>query len=161
MKLHLGCGRKYLEGYINIDAKSDYAEIKADLYHDNLMDIPGVEPSSVEEILLVHVIEHLWPIDVPEHMAYWHYLLRKGGKLIIEAPDVDKLFSCDVKLEQKVKWVYGHSPSRNCHDLHKGGWCYALLEPLLRQAGFSEVEEFAPQFHGQRTWRDFRVVATK
>lgn len=55
-KLNLGCGRKYLEGYINIDICE---KVKADLYF-NLNKTPyPFEDNSIDEVLMMHSLEHL------------------------------------------------------------------------------------------------------
>ena len=56
MKLNLGCGNKILEGYVNVD-KFEYYQ--CNVVHD-LEKFPyPFETDSVEEILLVHVLEHI------------------------------------------------------------------------------------------------------
>lgn len=54
MKLHLGCGQHLLAGYVNVDKEG-----KPDVRHD-LEQFPWPwADGEVEEVLLVHVLEHL------------------------------------------------------------------------------------------------------
>jgi len=56
MKLNLGCGFNYLEGYINCDLRKS---VNADKYFDmNIFPYP-FEDSSVDEVILSHILEHL------------------------------------------------------------------------------------------------------
>jgi hypothetical protein len=54
LRLNLGCGMKHLPGYVNVD-KFGEPEVKLDL---ETFPWPW-ETSSVSEVLLVHVLEHL------------------------------------------------------------------------------------------------------
>jgi len=75
MKLNLGCGESKREGYINLD----YPEI-------NLEKIPyPFDDNSVDEVLLSHVLEHLWikPTLVIEEI---HRILKPDGILILKLP---------------------------------------------------------------------------
>lgn len=167
MKLHLGCGRHILSGYTNIDAQNN----KADLRWDRLDNLPGVEPETVEEILIVHVFEHLWPGEVDAHINYWRSILKPGGVLILEMPDlyksaknyIERIDAGDYSsIEQMALWpVYGDNPNKSVYDCHKWGWCFKTLAPKLLSAGFSKVVERPTQWHGQRQNRDFRVEAIK
>ena len=56
MKLNLGCGSKILDGYTNVD-KFDY--YKPDIVHDLEITPYPFEESSIDEILLSHVLEHV------------------------------------------------------------------------------------------------------
>jgi hypothetical protein len=70
MKLHLGCGHKILKGYINIDIKG-----KVDIIHDlNVTPYP-FEPNSIDEVLMVHVLEHLGK-DSETYFSIWKELYR-------------------------------------------------------------------------------------
>lgn len=54
MKLHLGCGHKILEGYVNVDLYGN-----PDVIHD-LEEFPYPwEDNSIDEILAEHVLEHI------------------------------------------------------------------------------------------------------
>ena len=167
MKLHLGCGRHVLEEYINIDAQDPRAHIK----WDRLDNIPGINPGSADEILIVHVFEHLWPDEVLSHIEYWHSILRPGGVLILEMPDlyksaknfIDRVDRGDYgDIDRMALWAfYGDNPRKSVYDCHKWGWTFETLKPKLIQGGFREPLEKAPQWHGARVNRDFRVEATK
>lgn len=60
MKLNLGCGEKYLDGYINVDfcpIFSNGNKMKCDVFHNLKLGIP-FDSNSVKEILLEEVLEH-------------------------------------------------------------------------------------------------------
>ena len=57
MKIHLGCGNIYKEGYVNCDIST---EVKADKVFDlNVFPYP-FEDNSVEEIIINHTLEHFF-----------------------------------------------------------------------------------------------------
>lgn len=81
IKLNLGCGKKYIDGYINCDFVSS---VKAEK-HFNLNNIPYPFPDNfADEILLDNVLEHL--IDVTTVMEEMYRLLKKNGVLKIFVP---------------------------------------------------------------------------
>ena len=56
MKLNLGCGKNYIDGWVNVDL---YDNSKCDVVHD-LEEFPWPwENDSVSEILIKHTLEHL------------------------------------------------------------------------------------------------------
>ncbi len=61
MKLHLGCGQKYLDGYINIDypLTSEHSVQQNSVADElaNLMEL-RYKPGTIDEIRLHHVFEH-------------------------------------------------------------------------------------------------------
>jgi len=75
MKLNLGCGNSIKEGYKNLD----YPEI-------DLEKIPyPFDDNSVDEVVLSHVLEHLWikPTLVIEEI---HRILKPNGIFILKLP---------------------------------------------------------------------------
>ena len=59
MKLHLGCGGTYLEGYVNIDyltTEQTIMNVKADIYQD--ITTLEYDDNSIDEIRSHHMFEH-------------------------------------------------------------------------------------------------------
>ncbi len=84
VRLHLGCGDKILRGYWNLDRygnPDEYADITKPEYPEN----------SVDEILCIHTFEHLFPWKVIDILKGWHRVLKPGGRLILEMPDMKKI----------------------------------------------------------------------
>lgn len=166
MKLHLGCGKRYKEGYVNIDAKSQ----KADLLWDKLNALP-YEHNSVSEIMAIHLFEHIWPSEAREHVRHWYSLLKPGGKLILEMPDLYKAArnyirdvdrgSVSPNITMAMFPIFGDNPDKTVYDCHKWGWTFRTILPVLQDAGFKAITEMPTQWHGKRQDRDFRVEATK
>ena len=83
-KLHLGCGETYIEGYINIDSRSDTrVDIVADM--NNL----PFEAESVGEIYACHSIEHIPMNNIMMTIKKLHKILSIGGKIYISVPDFE------------------------------------------------------------------------
>lgn len=121
MKLHLGCGQVYLQGYINIDypvSHQNVQKVKADLYADvTKLDYPA---NSIEEIRLHHVFEHF---DRPTALALlcrWRQWLVKGGILRIETPDV--LASYKLMISPLISYSDKQQVMRHLHGSHEAEW---------------------------------------
>jgi len=145
LKLHLGCGSTYLEGYINIDIrKTPAAEVIADARN-----LPYGE-SSVELIESYHLIEHIPRYDLPPTLKKWHKMLIPGGRVIVECPDLDGI--CEMYLkgdDNALVLIYGGQ--RYAHDTHYFGYNFKRLAALFQEAGFTEIiEKPAQDYHTQR-----------
>ncbi len=156
VRLHLGCGSKILRGWVNVDNRGE-PDLNADI-----TDLPYLE-NSVEEIMAIHVFEHLYPWKVEEILKGWRKILKPGGKLILEMPDLKKVLKHfqDPKAHPSLTMLalYGGEATDRIEELHKWCWDMEQIEPMLKQAGFTKVEEKPPQYH--IPIRDFRVEATK
>jgi len=82
-KLHLGCGKQYKKGWINVDFDRN---LKTDVYHDLTIFPYPFKNGEASEILASHIIEHLTAKERMEFLKECHRLLGFEGKLIIETP---------------------------------------------------------------------------
>lgn len=83
MKLHLGCGTKRLEGWVNIDS---VPECRPDVVHDITMPLPYADQSA-DELLAEDLLEHF-----DKYIRYlvfyeWTRILKVGGKITLQVPD--------------------------------------------------------------------------
>jgi len=103
IRLNLGSGSDMREGYINIDLYDDRADLKLDItklpYKDN----------SVDEIISSHVIEHIAFKEAWDAMADWYKMLKPGGILKIETPDLLNLCKAFIAAsEEERNYLYPH-----------------------------------------------------
>lgn len=94
MKLHLGCGKNIKPEYVNIDGFVKGENITN-------MDILNMTYSdnSADEILAEHLFEHIPFKDEERLFTECHRILKPGGMLVIETPDMEWL--CKQFLEAK------------------------------------------------------------
>jgi predicted SAM-dependent methyltransferase/outer membrane murein-binding lipoprotein Lpp len=93
-KLHVGCGKVKLPGWLNIDV-----EPGADLVIDVRQGLP-FEENSVDFIYNEHFVEHLTYEEGEKVLREFWRCLKKGGVLRIATPDLDfivQLYSRDFK----------------------------------------------------------------
>lgn len=85
MKINIGCGRDYREGWFNTDISLD---TMADAYFDVGKEYLLAEPSCAEEIFISGVLEQIGPnSEFTFALNQCHYLLKSGGKLVIVVPN--------------------------------------------------------------------------
>lgn len=152
MKLHVGCGGKRLEGYVNIDHRETPAT-------DVIRDACDLKYSEVDEIYSSHVFEHL---DRKKAIKEWHSVLRKGGKLIIEVPDVERAIKekFNGNLESILIFLYGGNGNYEGTE-HKYGWSKKLLKRFVERHGFKVTNVGNQQAEGRNPEAGIRIEAYK
>jgi len=142
LKLHLGCGRQPIEGYINVDfppsehmVDPPIADAYADIVED--LDFPS---DTVDEIRLHHVFEHFDRIIALVLLVRWHSWLKVDGILKIETPDViesAKQLSSDIDYKQKMAIIRHLEGDQSANwGVHIGQWWDERFENTLSKLGF-------------------------
>lgn len=155
MNLNLGSGQMNLKGWVNVDLCS--GDVRADIRN-----LPFAD-SSVNVVLLCHVIEHFTYQDAKRVLGEAFRVLRPGGEMIVEGPDVNKVIEyCQHEgVEKMSRHLYGIIPDDGTMaDCHKSGWTADLVEKWLTREGLGVAEKTRGTLHS-RPWRDYRVVAVK
>jgi SAM-dependent methyltransferase len=164
LRLNIGCGNRRLAGWVGIDIETrPGADIVAPADQIPLPD------GCAREILSIHLLEHVYEWDVPAVLAEWARLLAPGGRLVMEMPDLRK---CARNLldglsgkhpDQMHLWgIFGDATLHDRRMMHRSGWWFDRLAPIVCAAGFSEVREAHTQYHPVgRVVRDFRLEAIR
>lgn len=168
VKLNLGCGDKILPGYLNVDVASSRNGAQPDVLCD-LHDLSVFASGSADEILSVHVVEHFWRWEVDAILAEWVRVLKRGGRMVIECPNLAA--ACEALLANpdvgpgpegnRSLWVlYGDPAWQDPLMCHRWGYTPQTLAALLRIAGLKDVRQEPAQFK-MREPRDMRIVGVK
>jgi predicted SAM-dependent methyltransferase len=88
IKLNIGCGTDYKEGWINIDNNSDNNITRLDLNWDLRNSLP-FESNSVDYIFNEHFIEHLTVEESQKSIKDFMRVLKPGGVMRIAMPDLE------------------------------------------------------------------------
>ena len=108
-----------MKGYINVDLVEDRSGVKPDVNCD-LRNLSVFESDYADEILSVHVVEHFWRWEVEQVLSEWVRVLKPGGKLILECPNL--ISACEEFLKdpeagaspnqkgQRTMWVFYGDP---------------------------------------------------
>lgn len=165
MKLHLGCGRKYLEGYVNIDFPDSEHTVQKDLTADVYADIHGlVYPhDSIDEIRLHHVFEHFSRPTALALLCRWRNWLKPGGVLRLETPDAMACFkqmfspfSSFSAKQQVMRHLFGSHEAE--WAFHADGWYEEKFRVTLSKLGYSSIRVVKTKWE---MLRNIEVTATK
>jgi predicted SAM-dependent methyltransferase len=148
LKLHLGCGPDYKEGYTNVDIR---AEVRADL-HADVRQLP-LEDAAVDEILARNILEHFPAAETVSVLQEWRRVLRPDGVLTIIVPDIhywtQQYLNHIIKSDDFVYRMYGGQTSS--HDFHYTGFDDPLIRQFCLDAGFGQsnilVNSYADALH--------------
>jgi len=154
LRLHLGCGRIHLDGYVNIDIK-DWAFV-CDVVAD-VTDLHIFEDNSVEHIFTQQLLEHIPPWDTMRTLKEWNRILSLEGTIQIEVPDLERVFHdwlVDKTLNEQeaINNIYGgnKSPTKayGSHQDHLTGFTYERLTRMMADCGFTDFKRLEhPKYH--------------
>lgn len=165
MKLHLGCGQKYIEGYVNIDYPISEHSIQEKSVADVHADITQLSYplSSVDEVRLHHVFEHFTRPIACGLISEWRFWLKQGGILHIEVPDFQRTaftvlnpFSISRSRTVALRHIFGSHEA--FWAVHCEGWTVSQLSNLLKKLEFEILEIKKNSWKGTY---NFEVIARK
>ena len=151
-KLHVGCGGYYIEGWLNADID---LRRKVDIFLDARRPLP-FEDDRFHLVFAEHLIEHITFAEARRFCSELRRVLRPGGVVRLSTPDLRFLLGYyeDASAEAEQYTEY-HSREFLRTDLrskalvvsnffydfgHRVIYDWELLEGLLREAGFHQIE---------------------
>jgi hypothetical protein len=154
IKLHLGCGGIYLDGYRNIDLPVEEHGVQEAIRPDVYADITTLEfaPESVSEVRLHHVFEHFERPTALRLLIDWYGWLEPGGKLVVETPDFAR--SARALLRKRspadqmklLRHVFGSHEAR--WAVHCDGWYPAKFRWILGELNYVRVKSKRSAWRG-------------
>ena len=149
LHLHLGCGPKYLKGFVNIDANPFN---KIDLWLDVRNGLPFPE-NYADSIYSTHMFEHFYPDELQQLLKECFRVLRPGSGIRLIVPSLTSAIVAYT--EKRSAWFYDDYPRHFdslggrfsnfvfCDGQHRTAFDLSYLDEVLRATGFREVEESA------------------
>jgi len=119
----------------------------------------------------IHLFEHFHRWHAEEVLREWCRLLKSGGQLTLELPNLVKC--CENYLsgrkrggkdpDQLARWgIYGDPRTGNPYMCHPWGYAPDEVIALLLANGFKSAKEVPTQYHpAGREHRDMRIEAIK
>lgn len=139
MKLHLGCGPRYIPGWYHIDAvQFPHVDLRSAVDR-----IPQAADGSADVIYACHVLEHFSPERVPEVLREWHRILRPSGVLRVAVPDMEAVARFyvevgDLALVRGLIWGRGNF----LYNVHHTGFDFRSLAAVLELAKFMNPHRY-------------------
>ena len=131
MKINVGCGYNWLKGYLNINSRENSLA-------DEIMEAHclKLESETADEIKASQLIEHLGFFKAKFFLGEAFRVLKKGGRLIIETPHIEKTFEIFLSGDDKIKetalgWIYG-SESEGMNHIYC--FPFGLLKTICLEA---------------------------
>ena len=88
MKIHLGCGKRYIPSFVHVDIVDLPNHID---YRHNVAELPMFQDNSAELIYASHVFEYFDRQQATTVLAEWRRVLKSGGILRLAVPDFPAL----------------------------------------------------------------------
>jgi len=149
-KLHLGCGKIKLDGWVNVDLDSELADV--DIVWDLSMGIP-VDDATCSFIFCEHLIEHFTSEQGAFFLSECNRVLSAEGVLRIATPSLDHIIDeiCrgnwraqDWLSQPEYHFIQTRAEMLNIVFRWWGHqWLYDReeLHRRLREAGFTTIED--------------------
>lgn len=138
MKLHLGCGSKILDGFINIDIRND---LGANIV-DNIAELKFVkENNSIDLIYSCHVLEHFGRNEYKNVLKRWFDVLKPNGILRLSVPDIEaciNYYNNTKDLQKLLGFFWGGQNYK--YNFHYMGWDFKSLKKDLLEIGFKKIK---------------------
>jgi len=174
IRLHLGCGPNRLPGWINCEFANTINE-EWQVEFDITTFPYDIENNTVSRIYWSHVIEHIDPSQVPQIFQEFLRILKPGGVVDTEYPDILKLseyivedptriYTQNKKIRKRaIAGMFGDvGKYKDPIMLHKWGYSEDAIIELCYNTGFRRAVRKQPwRPKTKKPTTDGRVIAIK
>jgi len=140
IKVHVGCGKINIQGWINIDAVND------DHIHVNTtnLDLKEFSDGSVSEIYMCHVLEHFSFNDGKNVLIALNKKLCDNGIIRISVPDFDKIIEIYVESNRDLDLVKHALMGGQgyAYNFHKAVYNKKSLLKLMEESGYDKIQDW-------------------
>lgn len=152
MKLNIGCGYDYREGFVNIDGNPNLPRVDRviDLSDDALPN--HFEEGSVGHILASDFIEHHYHWEAIQLLKDFFRILRSGGTIEMRLPDFEAIMTGNYPTRRKIIMLFGgqdipqgekdvsHRRRFPQYFCHKYAYTPETMTEELQAVGFSDIQ---------------------
>lgn len=137
-KLHIGTGKNYLPGWVNVDI---FSSVRADVYAD--MTALPFDRGTFDLVYASHVLEHAHRHMILATLTHWRDMLCVGGVLRLAVPDFAacvEWYKRTGDLNDIMGLLYGgqNHPKNNHFTTFDEG----TLTEALTKVGFREIRQW-------------------
>ncbi|MFP5220118.1 MAG: class I SAM-dependent methyltransferase [Actinomycetes bacterium] len=167
-RIEIGSGFSPRPGYLHVDAVPGLPDLDLVARGDRL----PLPDDWADEILAVHMIEHVPAAQLPHVLRSWRRILRPGGRLVLHTPNGTALARAWLEGGARVRWpviaaLYGYNrapwdassaEALGSEPDHRLLLDLDLATEELERAGFVDVHDVSgadPACHHTRDWADW------
>ena len=139
MKLHIGCGQKFLSGYKHMDVMdSEHIDFVCDA-----RELKMIPDGSVSEISACHILEHVKRNEVSDVLREWNRALKPGGEIRIAVPDFEAVVE-EYLVTRDLMCLQGLLYGGQTYDynFHYQAFDFRMMKGLLEDVGLSDVQRY-------------------
>ena len=143
VRLHLGCGKRILDGWIHID-RADFEHIQI---NGSIGDLSMFEDNSVDQIYSAHSLEYFDTEESLNVLREWNRVMKPGAQLNVAVPDFKKLvtiYETTATLKNIMGPLFGRMLIEKNLIYHKCVYDRQSLTALLQSSGFRDIKEYDP-----------------
>lgn len=170
LRVEIGSGPYPTPGYVHVDADRRARDVE---YHASAASLP-FDDGVVEELLAIHILEHVHASELLPTLREWRRVLRPGGFAQIHVPDASTVFAAFLDSPPERKWavmipIFGmtsHVRFEEAGDAtslerHHVIYDFSLLERVLLDAGFARVQDVSDEVTDRHTekWRTDELIS--
>lgn len=140
MKLHLGCGPRYIPGFVHIDAmKYPHVDVV-----NSVDDLFMIQDASVSLIYACHVLEHFNQQSCEKVLKEWRRVLEPGGVLRVAVPDFEVCARMYVEGKATLDQVHGPiiGGQTYLYNFHYSIFDFDKMKALLGRLGYENVRRY-------------------